>query len=199
MKRKTIMRSILLFTGLLAMLFAMSANVYATDTPDSDPVNATLEIVSEDISVSPLDSEENRAALGQKKAEVQAFLADFQEEREVIQQNREKNKELAAENKELRQDLKLKLKEMKDNGTAPDEETAVELAGLREELRTQTEALTDTKGDIKTIIEENKKNIRALDSEATEAAFDEIIEIQQQRYDYLLQINGILKDMMALL
>jgi len=173
MKRKKTMRGILLLTGLLSMIFAMSVNVYATDTVDPDPVNATLE--------------------------VQAFLADFQEEREVIQQNREKNKELAEENKELRQDLKLQLKEMKDNGTAPDEEIAAELAGLREELRTQTEALTETKGDIKTIIEENKKNIRALDSDATEAAFDEIIDIQQQRYDYLLQINGILKDMTALL
>ncbi|HYE69626.1 MAG TPA: hypothetical protein VEA58_13495, partial [Anaerovoracaceae bacterium] len=59
--------------------------------------------------------------------------------------------------------------------------------------------LKDTKGDIKEITAENKANIKARDYEAMEAVFDEIYDIQASRNAALIQINELLKEMIALL
>lgn len=193
------MKKIIIFASVLALTLSMSVNAFAAEETASAASISNQEIVGSDTGDIQKNLEERKADFEQKKADSIAFRTVVKEKRDAVKENREENLALRQENKELRRSLAASLKELKDSGTILDEEVAAKLEEYNAEMKAAISALKDTKGDIKEITAENKENIKARDYGAMEAAFTEIYHIQAARNEELVQINEILKEMIALL
>ncbi len=193
------MKKLIIFASILALTFSMSVNAFASEVTPSETSTINQDFVNSETADVQKNLEEKRAAFEQKKADAGAFRDAVKEKRDAVKANRENNLALRLENKELRSSLAASLKEIKESGTVLDAEVAAKLEACNAEMKASVSALKDTKGDIKEITAENKTNLKARDYEAMEAAFAEIYDIQASRNAALVQINALLKEMIALL
>ncbi|MDF3002793.1 MAG: hypothetical protein K0Q48_2912 [Bacillota bacterium] len=186
-------KKVVVVMSTLIFVLSMSVSAFANESDGSVSGNEASKSFAVQEKV-----KEKKAELQEKKAGASDFRAAVKEERDGVKEKRDLNRALRQENTALRKELSASLKAQKEAGTILDEETAAKLAAYSEELKSVTEELKNTKGDIKAIAEEKKEALKALDYEAMEAAFAEIGGIQEVRNDALVRINSLFKEMLAL-
>ena len=130
----------------------------------------------------------------EKRPEIPEELKEIFEQ---ARESREENAELMKENMELRQEFRELLKELReDDGIT--EELKEELKTYQEQIRAIHEEMMESRGSIKTLIDENIEAIKAGDEDVIQEMLDEISEIQETRSEQLEEINDLLKDMIKL-
>lgn len=186
-------KKVIVVMSTLIFVLSMSVSAFANESDGSVSGNEASKSFAVQEKV-----KEKKAELQEKKAGASDFRAAVKEERDGVKEKRDLNRTLRQENTALRKELTASLKAQKEAGIVLDEETAAKLTAYSEELKSVTEELKNTKGDIKAIAEEKKEALKALDYEAMEAAFAEIGGIQEVRNDALIRINTLFKEMLAL-
>lgn len=116
-----------------------------------------------------------------------------------VRENRLENKLIWAQNAELRTQIKLKLITIKEDEIVLDESVKTQLTELTAQLKTKYEAMSETKGDIKTLADGIKALIEAKDWVTLKTTYESIIAIQETRNDLLTDINGLLTQINDLL
>jgi hypothetical protein len=181
------MKKTLTILTIVVLTFAMNINAFATTTGTSTTpkwetrINARI------------------AALETKKQAISDFRAAVLAKREIIKQNREDNKAIWEENKTLRTELKTKLEAIKAAGTVLDPATIQTLKDDRTKVQALVAEIKATSGQIKAILVANKGNLKKLDYTALDATFKQIADVQLLRNAKLVEINGLLESMLALL
>jgi hypothetical protein len=140
--------------------------------------------------------ETKRQTYKTKQEEYNQFKTALIQKKDACLVNKEKNLALAAENKQLRLDIANSIKTIQNNGTKLDESVVAKLKDLNSQIKAIAGEIKDTKGDIKDILSQNKGFIKAKDYAAMDSAFEKVYTIQQDRYDKLQQINGLLKQIL---
>lgn len=142
---------------------------------------------------------QNRSDRLAERIEVLKFKQTLLEKGETVRQNRKTNLELKTENVQLVKDIVDILLNIKQQGGIISQDMKSQLKAYYQQIREIGTTLKETRGDIRDIIASNRQNIKDMNYEAVEAAYNEIIAIQQNRAEQLGEINNILKDMKALL
>lgn len=150
--------------------------------------------------------EQRKAEAAQKKQQIEtkkqnyeAFRKTLKEKHDISFDNRKENITLMQDNRRLSVELKNSLETIKENGITLDEETTAKLAILTEKLKSLRDALKDTKGDIKAVMEEYKSFAKDKDYASMELMFEKIHAIQEFRTAQLTEIGNTLKEMITLL
>ena len=133
----------------------------------------------------------------ERRQEIRNTRLSRQEQIIEIRKNKNDNIELWRDNKELRQDTKADIISIKNGEIIPDETLREKYTELAKELSVKYKALQDTKGQIATLLLE-LRNTKKSDSDAINSIYFEIIEIQLDRNILLIEINGILSEIVAL-
>lgn len=135
------------------------------------------------------------AADSAKSAEYQQLMQD----REQVLENRESNLKILDENKTLRLEIAAAIKAVKQSGQTLPADTLTALKTDNQQISSIWAEIGTTKGQIKAIEQQNKTAVKNKDYTTIDANFQKIYTIQQQRNQYLTQINSILQQMEALL
>lgn len=150
--------------------------------------------------------EEKRAMITEKKASFATKHDEFKEFKGLLFDLKDKmltlKKEgnaLHAANAKLAGDLRNSLETIEEKGIVLSDETKLQLDESAAEIKALTTSIKETKGQIHTIIMNNKEFIKTKDYVSMETAFNEIYVIEQFRNDSLTQINTLLQDMIKLL
>jgi hypothetical protein len=178
------MKKLLTMLTVVAFTLALSVNVFATTstTPKWETrINARI------------------AELQAKKQAISDFRAAVMAKREIVKQNREDNKAIWQENKTLREELKTKLAAIKAAGTVLDPTIIQTLKDDHARIKVLIGEIKATEGSIKAVLLANKANLKKLDYAALDATFAQIATIQLARNAKLVEINGLLEGMLALL
>jgi hypothetical protein len=167
-----------LITVLLIALMAIPVAALGSPTGQANQPNASI-----------------RQAEKSLNAEMRAERAVVEQLRNKIRQNRLKNESLRLQNRNLRLNLRQILLNVKKELPAA---SILQLKAYHLELKTLTEQLADTKGDIREILATVRSKIEQKDWQAVKLAYQNIIAIQEARAAKLTQINEKLKQMIAL-
>ena len=181
------MKKTLTILSIIALTFAMNLNVFATQTGTSTTPKWEARINTR---ISELQT---------KKQAISDFRTAAQAKRDIVKQNREDNKLIWGENKTIRTSLKTKLEAIKTAGTVLEPTTLETLKNDNAKIKTLLAEIKATSGQIKAILQANKENAKKLDYTALNAAFEKIAAIQLLRNTKLVEINGLLESMLALL
>ena len=104
-----------------------------------------------------------------------------------------------AEFAQLRLTLLQTLQSLKSSGQKLSDDTKTQLKSYNDQIKVIVGAIKDTKGQNKTLAEQNKINIANKDETAINDTFIQISAIQTGRYDQIIQMNAILQQMNELL
>ncbi|MHB1452872.1 MAG: hypothetical protein ACYCYM_02795 [Saccharofermentanales bacterium] len=153
----------------------------------------------EEIAAIRSDVAARKQELQTKKEEFEAFRTDLGELRETAIAAMKANNGLRAEGARLHSELRGSLESLKLEGTALSQEVIDGLNEYKDQIAVLREELQSTKDQILDIRRKNGefRSTKAYDSLIT--SFNEIIAIQQLRNDCLVEINGILQQMLSLL
>ena len=132
-------------------------------------------------------------------AEVEAFKAAIQEKKAIVQAAADENKLIRQATAETRAQIKLILGEIKASGTPLDETTKEALNVLRLQISEKVEALSATKGAIKTYMDENRALLKSLDYTVLDTIYAEVAAIQSTRNALITEINALVNQMLTLL
>lgn len=192
---------LILLIGILTLVMSSQAFAENPAGPGGklDKRIETLEQRLQRVEELKIRNQERQEQLASKKDEFEEFRKSLAEHRLQVMENREANLTITKQNHQLRLEIAYDLKEVRDNGGTLPEETLSQLKAYTAQIHELINALEETKGQIRVITEEYKKLIKQKDYAAMDAAFAEIAAIQSYRYDVLIQINDILKDMGSLL
>lgn len=139
-------------------------------------------------------NEDRLEKLSSKEPE-DAFIQLVVETQIGIVTGRLENLRLAADNNQLRLNFLTALNAIYENGGVLPQETITALKADNEQIKEIINSLKDTRGSIRDVMETYRAQIRAKDEEALEAAYSEILVIQQNRFDLLSQMNSLLEHM----
>lgn len=160
-----------------ALIAVMTVSTFAAGEPvkTSDSISSTQSIHSQ--------RKEFKESLKPLKATLKA--------------NQEKNQKLRDSNKALLDEIKEKLAALKQSETKLTVDQKSTIKSLRQEIAALRNELQDTKGEIKSIFEANKTNVKDMDLKAVQAAYDKIYEIQKYRNERLTKINKNLASILS--
>ncbi len=136
------------------------------------------------------------AANAQKRTGIRQQLL---EDRATVLGNRDKNLAILDQNKTLRIGIAQAIQSLKANGGSVPEQTLGTLKADNQQISSIWAAMKATKGQIKTIEEQNKTAVKNNDLAALDSNFQQIYGIQNTRNTQLAQINSILQQMETLL
>ena len=189
-----------IIAGILTLV--MSASVFAATPGDGSKLdNRIVKLQERQQKVEEIKARnlERQSRLTRKKAEFEGFRLDLAEHRLDVLENRENNISVVQQNTQLRLEMAQALKALKDSGATLPKETITQVKANNAQIVELANALKETKGQIKAVIEEYKGFIKEKDYAAMDTAFAEITSIQTYRLDVLNQINTILEEMNDLL
>ncbi|MGB4440229.1 MAG: hypothetical protein WBJ13_13630 [Sedimentibacter sp.] len=188
------MKKIISLCMVALIIGSMSMTAFATTTE-----NSKLDNRIETLNEKQARIEELKIANEEKLIKFEEFKQSLTEKQQEILNNTNENIAIAANTNQLRIDLLQSLDEIKKNGTELPEETIFQLEEYNSQVLELVKLLEDTKGQIKSVVVENKEFIKARDYESMDAAYDEILTLQVNRNDLLEDINELLQEMNALL
>lgn len=142
---------------------------------------------------------QERSAKLAKRLEFLKFRQSLEGKQAEIRQNRIENRELVIENTQLRKDIVDSLAAIKENGRTISPEVQDQIKAYNQQIKDIKTALKETKGDIKEILTANKQNIKDMNYEAVDAAYNQVVSIQNNRAVQLQKINQILDSIKSLL
>jgi peptidoglycan hydrolase CwlO-like protein len=105
-----------------------------------------------------------------------------------VRENRLENQSMINELKQLKLDIKTELKEIRESGISVEEETLNLIKSLTKEIREIRNSIMSTKGDIKELQESVRPLIKERQWEEVSAIYNQIIEIQEIRNQYLVEL-----------
>ncbi|MGB4437648.1 MAG: hypothetical protein WBJ13_00160 [Sedimentibacter sp.] len=189
------MKKIISICMAIVLLGSVSITAFASTSNDS----SKLDIRIESLEKKQQRIEELKTNNEEKMEKYEAFKQSLTEEQQEILNNAEENISISAQTNQLRIDLAQTLNAMSKAGIELEEETNAQLKDYNAQVLKRVEDLKVTKGQIKAIVEENKEFIKERDYESMDTAYDEILSIQSYRYELIIKINELLKEMNALL
>jgi gas vesicle protein len=194
MKKLVLIATTILITG------AMSVTAYAAEkTPDYSHRLAPALKLEKRIEEHSVKQKEREERLTERQKELDGLALEINQARLTHLSKAEMNTEAAESANSLRIEILTLLTELSANGKELSEETVNELKMHQENVKALVTSLKETKGEIKTLVEENKEAIKAGDSELLTETTEQISEIQNSRYDMILQINDEYEAMLTLL
>lgn len=188
------MKKVLSILCAAVILCASTITAFAAENNNNPTINSNLQYTGK-----TAEALQKKSDLLAKKLQFLQFKKSFDEKVAAIKQNRIANRDLAGENTQLRKDIVDSLMAIKENGGTVSEEIQNQLKAYKQQIKDITAALKETKGDIKDILTANKQNIKDMNYEAVDAAYSQVVSIQQNRAEKIANINNILKSMKALL
>lgn len=182
---------------ILSLLCA--AVVLFTLTITAFAANNTANNASQSNSQNASDRQQKRSEQLDKKLQYLQFKQSLDQKTAAIKDNRTQNRSLLIQNTQLRKDILASLTAIKENGSTVSQDVQNQLKAYNQQIKDITSALKDSKGSIKDILTANKENIKNMDYEAVDSAFDQVSSIQNNRNEQLQKINDILQRMKSLL
>jgi len=157
-----------------------------------------LQAKQQKISDKKADQEANLAKLAAKQ-NLSLFKQDLNQNLQVVSTNEGNNLTALAEFAQLRLTLLQTLQSLKSSNQKLSDDTKTQLKSYNAQIKVIVSAIKDTKGQNKTLAEQNKINITNKDEAAINDTFVQISAIQTGRYDQIIQMNVILQQMNDLL
>lgn len=117
----------------------------------------------------------------------------------AIRENKDANHAVLAENRTLRAGIHQALAALRAANGKLDKALCDQLRSLNTQVRAIADELRQSRGSIKELIAEAKGLAKNGDTDGAKAKFSEIAQIQAERNAKLVQINGLLKQISALL
>lgn len=194
------MKKILRVAAITITLAVIGTTAFAA-SPDTSKIDNRINRLQQQVQQIESRMQANQSRLSQytsKMSEYSAFRQDLAQDRITALNNRDENLKLEEENKELRLSLASAIKAIKESGTQLPEETLATLKADNEQIQSLWNDIKDTKGQIKTITQENKTAVKNKDYATIDANFQKIYTIQAWRNDQLKEINTILQQMNSL-
>ena len=195
MKRGTKMKKILSLIMAAAMVGTMSVSAFAATTDTQSKLEqriVKLQDRQQKISDSKTKNEQNQAKLAAKQT-TDAFKQALIAKRQMVLKNRDENLTEVATINQLRLSLAQSLDAIKKSGSTLSKETVSQIKADQSQIKQIMDTINQTKGQIKTITEQNKMNIQNKDAAAMEATYDQIASIQTSRHEQLAQISDLLQ------
>jgi SMC interacting uncharacterized protein involved in chromosome segregation len=195
MKRGTKMKKILSLIMVAAMIGTMSVSAFAATTDTQSKLEqriVKLQDRQQKISDSKTKNEQNQAKLAVKQT-TDVFKQALIAKRQIVLKNRDGNLTEVATINQLRLNLAQSLDTIKKSGSTLPKETASQIKADQSQIKQIMDTINQTKGQIKTITEQDKTNIQNKDAVAMEAAYDQIASIQTSRHEQLAQISDLLQ------
>ncbi|MGB4440096.1 MAG: hypothetical protein WBJ13_12940 [Sedimentibacter sp.] len=153
------MKKIISLCMVMVLLGSMSITAFASTNNDGSKLDNRIESLEK----KQQRIEELKTNNEDRLEKYETFKQSLIEEQQEILNNAEQNISISAQTNQLRIDLAKTLKEMGENGIELDEETNVQLKEYNAQVLELVKDLKDTKGQIKTIVEENKQYIKDRD------------------------------------
>jgi len=182
------MKKLLSVLCVLLILSTTAITVFADDIETTSTDNSKI--------IETLQKMSDRLA---KRNEFLEFRQTLHQKGDTIRQNTKTNLELAAENTQLRKDVVDFLLDIIEDGITVPQDIRNQLKEYNQQIKEIDANLRESNGDIRDIIIANRQNIKDMNYEEVEKAYNEIIAIQQNLAEELTKINNILKDMKDLL
>ena len=189
---------------LLAVLMVSTLSVTAfaqeTKAPKAKDRAGVLSAKLEEIQAKADEANQKREKFATKQEEWNEFRVSLNEKRTEMLNNKIKIISLKKDILNLRLEISNSLAALKESGTKLTDDQLASITALKTKTKEILDALKETRGDIKTLMDSNKENVKAQDFAAVDTVFAKVYEIQEFRItqltnvkDYLLQISDMLK------
>jgi len=201
------MKKFLCFLLMVAVVATVSTTAFAATAATAatagsgkklDQKITALQAKQQKISDKKADQEANLAKLAAKQ-NLSLFKQDLNQNLQVVSTNEGNNLTALAEFAQLRLTLLQTLQSLKSSNQKLSDDTKTQLKSYNAQIKVIVSAIKDTKGQNKTLAEQNKINITNKDEAAINDTFVQISAIQTGRYDQIIQMNVILQQMNDLL
>lgn len=198
------MKKFLCFLLMVAVVATVSTTAFAATAVTAGSGNkldqkiTALQAKQQKISDKKADQEANLAKLAAKQ-NLSPFKQNLDQNLQVVSTNKGNNLTALAEFAQLRLTLLQTLQSLKSSNQKLSDDTKTQLKSYNAQIKVIAGAIKDTKGQNKTLAEQNKINIANKDETAINDTFIQISAIQTGRYDQIIQMNAILQQMNELL
>jgi len=176
-------------------LFVVSAS--PANTPKQDRIQQIAQ-KQEEIQQKKNQLEQKKQQFETKTEEWQGYRKGLATKKVNMMSNKGLNLDLLSENNQLRLQLSEALKAIKDAGTVLSDETTASISSYNDQIKALIDDMKATKGEIKDLLDQNKKLVENKDYVEMDLVYDQIAEIQLTRNDNLQSINDILVKMIEL-
>ncbi len=180
--------------GALVLSMATAAFAVKPDT-NVNPGKSTAEKAPNE---KKNQAEDKKAENQERKAEMQASKEAAAAKRDALNKMRDENNELAKQNGALREELSAALEALKAGEQELDPAIAEQLMQYKERMQAVITSYAETKGDLKAELEANKALAQNSDYKGIEQRFINITAVLTARNQRLVELNTILKEMVAL-
>jgi len=195
------MKKFLCFLLMVAVVATVSTTAFAATAGSGNKLDqkiTALQAKQQKISDKKADQEANLAKLVAKQ-NLSPFKQNLDQNLQVVSTNKGDNLTALAEFAQLRLTLLQTLQSLKSSNQKLSDDTKTQLKSYNAQIKVIAGAIKDTKGQNKTLAEQNKINIANKDETAINDTFIQISAIQTGRYDQIIQMNAILQQMNELL
>ena len=198
------MKKFLCFLLMVAVVATVSTTAFAATAVTAGSGNkldqkiTALQAKQQKISDKKADQEANLAKLVAKQ-NLSPFKQNLDQNLQVVSTNKGDNLTALAEFAQLRLTLLQTLQSLKSSNQKLSDDTKTQLKSYNDQIKVIVGTIKDTKGQNKTLAEQNKINIANKDETAINDTFIQISAIQTGRYDQIIQMNAILQQMNELL
>ena len=195
------MKKFLCFLLMVAVVATVSTTAFAATAGSGNKLDqkiTALQAKQQKISDKKADQEANLAKLAAKQ-NLSPFKQNLNQNLQVVSTNKGDNLTALAEFAQLRLTLLQTLQSLKSSNQKLSDDTKTQLKSYNAQIKVIAGAIKDTKGQNKTLAEQNKINIANKDETAINDTFIQISAIQTGRYDQIIQMNAILQQMNELL
>lgn len=195
------MKKIVSVLLVVLMMSTLSVTVFAEEAKPDKTKNGieTLTTKLEEIQEKADEASQKREKFATKQEEWNEFQTSINEKKAQMQENKISMIALKKEIITLKLEIANALNVLKESGTALTDEQLASVAALNAQAKEILDAIKETKGNIKELMDSNKEYIKAQDFGAIETVFTQVYEIQEFRISQLTEAKGYLQQIADML